>query len=120
MSLFPKNIEQKLGFDEIRRLLTDGCKCTIGKEKISQLEFSNDAETINSMLCQTMEMTEILTTQDEFPIPSFSTIYEELERIRPEGTYLTATELHILRKSLTEIQSILIFIGKHQIGRAHV
>ena len=114
VSLFPKNIEQKLGFDEIRRLLTDGCKCTIGKEKIAQIEFSNNVETINNLLCQTMEMAEIITTQDDFPFPSFSTIYEELERIRPEGTYLTAIELHTLRKSLMEIQNILIFIGKHR------
>ena len=84
VSLFPKNIEQKLGFDEIRRLLTDGCKCTIGKEKIAQIEFSNNAESINNLLCQTIEMTEIITTQDDFPFPSFSTIYEELKRILEE------------------------------------
>ena len=111
--LFPNNIEHKLGFDEIRRLLTDGCKCSIGKKNIATIEFSNDAETINKQLCQTMEMADIITTQNEFPFSSYSNIYEELERIRPEGTYLTAIELHTLRKSLLEIQNILNFARKH-------
>lgn len=114
MALFPLNIEQKLGFDEIRCILTNKCKCSIGKDIIAKIEYSNDAETINNLLCQTMEMVEIITTQDEFPFPSFSTIYEDLEHIRPEGTYLTAIKLHTLRKSITEIQNLLIFIVKHR------
>lgn len=114
MYLYPKNIEQKIGFDEIRDILLSNCKCDIGKEKITQLTFLTDANDINTLLNQIMEMCKILTEEDTFPTPSFATVYDSIARIRPEGTYLMANELNILRKSLLEIQDILLFFDKQQ------
>ncbi|MBO7125307.1 MAG: endonuclease MutS2, partial [Bacteroidales bacterium] len=100
MSLYPKNIEHKIGFDEIRHFISDKCCCDLGKQKINNMAFLTDADEIKASLHQTMEMTEIIRTNDDFPTPSFATIYDAITRIRPEGTYLTTNELHTLRKSI--------------------
>jgi DNA mismatch repair protein MutS2 len=110
--LYPNSIEQKIGFSEIRHLLSQKCKCALGAEKIAALAFSTDAEAINRQLSQVIEMTTIFNEEKNFPTPSFSSIHDTLNSIRPEGTYLTANELHILRTSLTEIQEILLFFNK--------
>lgn len=112
--LYPKNIEHKIGFDEIRQILSDKCSCEIGKEKIASLSFISDADEINKQQSQIMEMMQILNTEENFPTPSFSTIYDAITRIRPEGTYLFENELHVLRKSLYEIQEILLFFSKQK------
>ncbi len=112
--LYPQNIEQKIGFSEIRHAILQKCMCEIGKEKISALAFSIDSAEINTSLCQIMEMTTILQNEEAFPTPSFATVYDAIARIKPEGTYLLANELHTLRKSLSEIQDIVSFFTKQQ------
>ena len=112
--LYPNSIEEKIGFSEIRHLLSQKCKCTLGAEKIASLTFSTDAEAINNSLSQVIEMVTIYNEEKNFPTPSFSSIYDTLNSIRPEGTYLTTNELHILRTSLTEIHEILLFFKKQQ------
>ncbi|MCQ2959590.1 MAG: Smr/MutS family protein [Bacteroidales bacterium] len=112
--LYPKNIEQKIAFNEIRQYLTDKCHCELGKEKISNLSFSTDKDEIKSRLLQIKEMTEIMREVQDFPTPSFSNVFEAISRMRPDGTYLLANELHILRKSLNEIIDILSFFHKNQ------
>ncbi len=114
MSLYPQNIEEKIGFSEIRTLLLSLCQCEIGKKRIQQLNFSIDKEEISTRLSQVNEMMEIITTKDEFPTPSFSHINDAISRIRPEDTYLTTSEFHTLRKSLVEIQEILSYFNTNE------
>ena len=114
MSLYPKNIEHKIGFDEIRQFISAKCCCDLGKQKINNIAFLTDADEIEASLHQTMEMTEIIKTNDDFPTPSFATVYDAITRIRPEGTHLTASELHTLRKSIVEIQNVLLFFNKQK------
>lgn len=114
MSLYPQNIEEKIGFTEIRSLLVSLCHCEIGKNLIQQLHFSIDKEEISKKLSQVNEMMDILTTKDEFPTPSFSNISDAIARIRPEDTYLTTAEFHTLRKSLIEIHEILTFCNTNE------
>ena len=35
--IYPKNFEQKIGFDEIRHLLREQCLSTLGKEKVDEI-----------------------------------------------------------------------------------
>lgn len=114
MSLYPQNIEEKIGFSEIRSLLVSLCHCEIGKERIQQLDFSIDKDEISTRLSQVNEMMGIITMKEEFPTPSFSNINVAIARIRPEDTYLLTTEFHTLRKSLLEIQEILNFFNTNE------
>lgn len=114
MSVYPNSIEHKIGFSEIREILISKCHCEIGKKQISELSFSIDKYTIQDWLQQVKEMMEIIVAEQDFPTPSFSNIYDAITRIKPEGTYLLANELHVLRKSLLEIQEITSFFNKNQ------
>ena len=36
--IYPNNYEQKIGFDEIRRLLKGHCQSSLGQEKVDEIE----------------------------------------------------------------------------------
>lgn len=111
---YPQNIEQKIGFDKIRTLLIEACKCELGKVLIEQIHFSNNYKEIEISLLQIDEMKSIFQFEKDFPTLSFIHIQSSINRIRPEGTYLLVNELFDLRKSLLEISEVLQFFEKRQ------
>lgn len=44
--IYPQNFEQKIGFSEIRRMLSDGCLSILGKEKVDGMAFSSHFEEV--------------------------------------------------------------------------
>jgi len=96
---YPQNIEQKIGFDSIRTILNEYCKCDLGKELINSISFSNSESFIQESLNQISEMKRILEFEKDFPTPTFIHINKELQSIKPEGTFLQTQDLFVLRKS---------------------
>ncbi len=109
--IYPKNFEQKISFDKIRSLLKEKCISILGKEKVDEMAFSADYETVCRTLAETDEMRTFITDENtEFPLTTFFDLREGLARIRVEGLYLDAGELFDLRRSLEVINSVVRFI----------
>ena len=53
--LYPKNIEEKLGFSKIRALVESYCQSTLGKSYVDRIEFSADFGQVQKWLFQTNE-----------------------------------------------------------------
>ena len=104
--IYPKNFEQKLGFDEIRRLLKERCLSTLGKEKGDEMTFSADCHDVNEWLTQVREFRRLQEEKDDFPIQYFFDVREAITRIRMEGTHLEEDEVWDLRRSLETIANI--------------
>ena len=107
--IYPQNFEQKTGFDKVRQLLTDKCLSPLGKERVEEMLFSTDFETINDWLMQTEEFVRILHGEVDFPSSHFFDVRHSLKRIRPEGTYMDEKELFDLKRSLQTINEIVHF-----------
>ena len=63
--IYPKNYEQKIGFDEIRRLLKEHCRSGLGRERVDEIAFRDDAETVNEWLQQVREMRRLQQATDK-------------------------------------------------------
>ncbi len=111
--IYPQNFEQKIGFDEIRRLLKEKCLSTLGEGRVDEMTFSDDFETINQQLNQTDEFIHIIQEEDSFPDQYFFDVRSSLKRIRVEGLYLDEQELFDLRRSLETIRDIVRFLDGH-------
>ena len=111
--IYPKNFETKIGFDEIRTLLKAQCLSTLGKEKVDEIAFSDDAETINEWLQQTREFRRLQEEAENFPLNYFFDVRESITRIRLENTHLEEDELFDLRRSLETITGIVNFLNKN-------
>ena len=107
--IYPQNFEQKTGFDQIRRILSEKCLSPLGEERVTEMTFSSDYETVNRSLTQTEEFVRILREEEEFPANYFFDVRYSLKRIRPEGTWLDEKEVFDLRRSLQTIQDIVRF-----------
>ena len=65
--IYPENFEYKIGFDRIRKLLSEKCLSPMGLEKVDEIEFIDDFESLSSKLSATFEFQQILQFEDFFP-----------------------------------------------------
>ena len=59
---FPSDIEDKLGFTEIRNLLNKGCRSLAGKQIVSKLKFSSNYKVVDIWLSQTGEFQSLINS----------------------------------------------------------
>ena len=107
--IYPAQFELKIGFDRIRELVKSHCLFEPGKERVDQMHYLTDFETIEKELNLTEEFREICQHEDEFPIEHFIDNREALKKAEVEGTYLLTEEVFALQKSLDSVRSILHF-----------
>ena len=111
--IYPKNYESKIGFDEIRHLLKKHCLSSLGKEKVDELTFSDDAVTVNDWMQQIREFRRLMQATEQMPMNYFFDVRESVARIRLENTHLEEDELWDLRRSLETIGVIVNFLNKN-------
>lgn len=66
--IYPQNFEQKIGFDQIRQLLKDKCLSTLGEERVTDMNFSEQHEEVEEKLNQVTEFVRIIHKRTDFPI----------------------------------------------------
>ncbi len=106
---YPDNIEYKIGFDSVRRMVASKCSSPLGERLVSEMQFSHDFNAVRRELQRVDEFCHIISGEDSFPGGSIRDITERLKAIRPEGTYLTAEELVNLGVSLATMAAIASF-----------
>ena len=110
--IYPKNYEQKIGFDEIRRTLKGFCLSALGKDKADDMAFTSDAEQINAFMDEIREMRTVIGKDDGFPLDNFFDVRESLKRIRLEGTHMEEDELFDLKRSLQTIITLTDYLNR--------
>ena len=111
--IYPQNYEQKIGFDEIRRMLREHCQSSLGREKVDEIAFSADADVVNEQLEQVCEMRRLMQATEKPEMNYFFDVRESVARIRLENTHLEEDELWDLRRSLETIGIIVTFLNKN-------
>ena len=109
--IYPHNFEQKIGFDDIRRLLKEKCLSSLGEGRVDEMNISDSFNEIEERLNQTNEFVRIIQEEDSFPAQYFFDVRPSLKRIRVEGMYLDEQELFDLRRSLETIRDIIRFLS---------
>ncbi len=109
--LYPKNIENKLGFDKIKELLEEECVSALGRSFVAKMRFSNKYDLIRKMMAQTSEFRIILETESSFPNQNYLDVTEHLKRAAIPGAILYEEDFFDIRLSLTTIQQISHFFN---------
>lgn len=114
--VYPENFEYKIGFDRIRKLLSEKCLSPMGLEKIGNISFISDHNVLNHQLLLTYEFQQILTFEDFFPSENYYSISETLNKIRIEGTFPEVQEVYDMKRTLETVRIILNFFkGKEAV-----
>jgi DNA mismatch repair protein MutS2 len=109
MAVYPKTFENKIGFDRIRRFLSEKCLCELGRERVESMEFCSDFQSIKQLLRLTSEMKTILTFEENFPQDNYIDARNNVLKMRIEGSTPEVSDLVQIRNSLYSIISIYNF-----------
>src|SRR5688572_5289934 len=110
--IFPDNLEQKLGVDQIRQRLVSFCLSASGIQWVNRMRFGTDPDFIRLLLKQNLEFKQILEKSEPFPAQHFFDGDEWLKRIGLEGSYLEADEFLKLAQALDTILAARNFLSK--------
>ncbi|MFN3849662.1 MAG: endonuclease MutS2 [Spirosomataceae bacterium] len=107
--LYPKNIEQKLGFDKIRELISEQCISSLGRAFVDKIRFSDDYKLIDKLLKQSAEFKLILQVEGGFPEQNYIDVSDSLSRASIEGAFLSEEQFYDIKSSLKTILQIIHF-----------
>lgn len=116
--IYPQNFESRIEFDAIRQMLKERCLGGLGHERVDDMQFMTDYTAVNTRLDEVVEFVRILQLEDTFPNDYYFDVRGPLQRIRIEGMYMSADELHSLRRSLDTIGRILSLLRKQGEGNS--
>ena len=103
------NIEQKIGFDRIRAMVSEGCSNDLARQMAADMRFSTDFETLKDELALTREMLTVVMMEGGFPTQDFIDLTPTLAHLRIGNTAITLEQLFDLRCSLRTIDDCLHF-----------
>ncbi|NLB67462.1 MAG: endonuclease MutS2 [Bacteroidales bacterium] len=102
-------LEQKIGFDRVRRQIAERCSTQYAVDKVWDEEISRDAKEIDLRLQLTDEMRLISMFEDSFPSVGFIDTKPFLLPLNVPSTYIDLVSLSKLRISLDTLRKILSF-----------
>jgi DNA mismatch repair protein MutS2 len=115
--LYPKNFEEKIGFDQIRQLIKDECNGIIGKNFVDKIRFSDKIDIIAKLTGQVEEFRKILVEGEEFPNQYFYDLNESLSKAAIENAFLIEEEFQNLKLSLSTLLQCLSFFAAKDVKK---
>lgn len=107
--IYPKNFEQKIGFDAIRQFLKEHCISNMGVEYVDQMQYAVIYDDIIVQLEQVHQMQSAILFDEQIPVQDFYDIRPTLSRIRLDGTFIEVDELAELRAVISSIIQIFVY-----------
>ena len=110
--IYPLDFESKIGFDSIRRMVSEKCQTRLGKDEVSQMTFSSDFVVVSNRLSLVEEMMKILSAELPFPTGGVHDVIPYLTEIRALGSYMSAERLYKLSSTLMAMSEVEEFFRK--------
>ena len=90
-------LETKLGFDKVRRCISDHCRTDYAADRVASEQFSTSPQEISSRLSLTDEMRLILMFEDSFPTTGYIDVMAFLEGLQKSGSSIDLLSLGKLK-----------------------
>ena len=97
---YPADVEQKLGFDQLRSRLAAYCRSGLGLRELGRIVFSADFVRIQTLLHQTVEFKTMLEDGEPVPDGEFFDPDALLQTIAIEDSFVEAEDLTGICRSL--------------------
>ena len=104
-------LEQKLGFDRIRRIISDRCSTAYAAERTATETFSTDPADIRRRLVLTDEMRLIMMFEDSFPSGGFIDCIDFLKPLERSSSAIDLISLRKLRTMLDTLRKVTSFFN---------
>ena len=108
-----RRLEQKIGFDRIRNIISDRCSTAYAAERTATETFSTNPSHIRKRLLLTDEMRLIMMFEDSFPSGGFIDCIDFLKPLERSSAAIDLLSLRKL-KTMLEIEEGDILLRGHQ------
>lgn len=115
--IFPKNFEEKVGFDQIKQMLAEMCISEMGTEHVSNIRFTTQFDALKKDLGRVEEFRQILLFGKPFPSQNYFNLIPELLRIKLPGTYLLQENVFDLKTSLQSVFDVITYLRQLDKGK---
>ncbi|MCX2741613.1 endonuclease MutS2 [Pontibacter anaerobius] len=115
--IYPENFEIKIGFAQVREMLSELCLSPLGRHFVNRMQFLNRHDLVERLLQQTEEFKQLLESDAEIPLQHYYDPTAYLDRAAIEGTYLDVTQFFEIKMSLRTIRDSLRFISEPEEGQ---
>ena len=109
--MIDKRLEQKLGFDRIRQIISDRCSTAYATERTATETFSTAPEEIRRRLVLTDEMRLIMMFEDSFPSGGFIDCIDFLKPLERSSSAIELISLRKLRTMLDTLRKVTSFFN---------
>ena len=109
-------LETKLGFDKIRKTISDRCMTDYAVERVAGEEFSTDAAEISRRLMLTDEMRLVMMFEENFPTTGYIDASPFLNALEKPGSCIDVLSLGKLKTATDTVRRILHFFGSVKDG----
>jgi len=115
--IYPHYFEEKIGFIQIRTMLSEACLGELGRKWVESIQFLTKPDVIQEKHQQTFEFLKVLESDRPFPAEHYLNMLPLFKRIRVVGTAPEVDEMLSLKLSLDAIRSVLnYFKGEESEG----
>lgn len=113
--IYPKNLEQKIGFQQIREMLMAACLSPLGQRFVERMQFLSKYDLVQRLLQQVDEYKHLLSSGADFPAQYYYDVSGPLNRAAIEGSFLEVEAFYQIKMSLRTIrQSLAFFAGTEE------
>jgi len=109
---YPSNLEEKIGFDQIRQIILESAETEVGKEIATNFSFLNDLKSLESALTETSEFVDILSFEKSFEWSAPGDLRKALKSANISGTYLHQETFLDIRDNYKAVKKIIAFFAK--------
>ncbi len=110
-NIIDSRLEEKLGFDRIRGIISDRCSTEYAVGRVSRETFSTDEGEIRRRLLLTDEMKLILMFEESFPVSGYIDCLDFLKSLELPSSHIDLISLGKLKTMLETISKITNFFG---------
>lgn len=111
-----ERIEAILGFDRVRKIISDRCSTEYATARTAEENFSTDAGEIRQRLLLTDEMRMIVMFEESFPSNGYIDCVRFLEILSNEGSNIDLASLGKLKTMLETLRRITLFFSNIKDG----
>ena len=106
-----KRLEQKIGFDRVRQIISDRCSTSYATERAATEKFSTNAAEIRRRLTLADEMRLIMMFEDGFPTGGFIDCIDFLKPLERSASAIDLISIRKLRTMLDTLRKVTSFFA---------
>lgn len=118
--IYPRNVTEKLGFEEIKGFVREKCISESGKELVEKIQPQVKFEQVEKFLKQAHEFKELLVNDAPLPVDHMYAIKPLAEKARIEGAFLSEEEFHRVLLSLRTVFAVIRYFNEREGQYVHL